>query len=182
MIKVYYAKLEELTNNCNTCKDCECFLYETTEISYRCPIEKLLNQVNSQRRKKVFRCKNKKDKMRSLLTGLLLRFALEQEQIDYEKSEFSYGKYGKPILSHCVLKDRSIDKNTENSRFVSQTVCFSLTHSANYVACAISNNNIGIDLEETERKLFIYHFYPLISSFLLPLHPIYQTLSKVLLV
>lgn len=104
-----------------------------------------LPKVNKQRREKILCCKNEQDKLRSLMAGLLLRFALEQEGIDYETAEFGYGPYGKPML----LRYKPVKRvQTTNKVF------FSLTHCEQYVGCAISDENIGMDLETSNRSLF----------------------------
>lgn len=135
MIKIYYANVADFEKKC---------IVSDNEI-FSCMVEK----VNKQRRNKILRCKNEKDKLRSLIAGLLLRFALEQEGIDYEKSEFIYGEHGKPMLLHYKYMEEAMD-----IRKSSKKVFFSLTHSQDGVACAISDENIGIDLEQTNRTLF----------------------------
>ena len=141
MVKVYYTKIGEWTGFDGQKEE------RAVSDSKNQPC--ILKKVNEQRRSKILRCKNKKDKLRSLIAGLLLRFALEQEGIDYEKSEFVYGEHGKPMLLRYeyIQEDEHMDKPYRN-------LFFSLTHSEHYVACAISDENIGIDLEETNRKLF----------------------------
>ena len=62
MITIYYATLTELEKS-NIVSDKE---------TLSCIVEK----VNKQRRNKILRCKNEKDKLRSLVAGLLLRFGL----------------------------------------------------------------------------------------------------------
>lgn len=116
-----------------------------------CPFS-FLKYVKKQRRDKILRCKNKKDKLRSLFAGLLLRFALEQEGIEYNTAEFSYGEHGKPMLSYYEYRKVANPINLYKNII---PYFFSLTHSLNYVACAISDENIGIDLEESNRKLFL---------------------------
>lgn len=98
--------------------------------------ETYLNKVNEQRRKKVDACKQKKDKMRSLMAGLLLRKALENEGIDYAKAEFSVLESGKPYLvSHPDIH-------------------FSLSHAGDYVVCVVSDVPIGVDIECKSKSLF----------------------------
>ena len=135
MIKVYYTKIKELNEFCKTKQEKNC--------EKDCVCERILsnNFVNEQRRSKILRCKNKEDKLRSLMVGLLLRYALEQEGIDYEEAEFTYETHGKPILLH--------GKNNKKELY------FSLSHCKNYVGCVISDKNIGIDLEESTRTLFL---------------------------
>ena len=135
MIKVYYTKIKELAEFCKAKQETDC--------KEDCICEKAMsdNLVNKQRRSKILRCKNKEDKLRSLMVGLLLRYALEQEGIDYEKAEFTYETHGKPILLQM--------KNAKKELF------FNLSHCKNYVGCVISDKNIGIDLEESTRTLFL---------------------------
>lgn len=135
MIKVYYTRIKELAEFCKT--------KQKTNCEKDCVCERILldNLVNEQRRSKILRCKNKEDKVRSLMVGLLLRYALEQEGIDYEKAEFIYETHGKPML----LQDKSDKKE----------LYFNLSHCKNYVGCVISDKNIGIDLEESTRTLFL---------------------------
>lgn len=94
-----------------------------------------LEKVNEQRRKKVLRCKNDKDKQCSLLAGMLLMFGLEQLGIDYEKLEFSVTAEGKPVI-----------KNRPD-------ILFSLSHSGNCAVCLISDQEIGVDMEWKGRRL-----------------------------
>ena len=61
--------------------------------------QSVLEKVNVQRREKVLRCKQKKDQIRSLLAGYLLRIALEKEGMDYEKTSISILENGKPVIS-----------------------------------------------------------------------------------
>lgn len=99
--------------------------------------EKYLYKVNEQRRAKVLRCKNKEDRLRTLLAGVLLSFGLENEGLRYDEVEFSVMPGGKPyIVSH-------------------PEVCFSLSHSGKYAVCAIADENIGVDIENKGRKLLL---------------------------
>ena len=99
--------------------------------------EKYLYKVNEQRRAKVLRCKNKADRLRTLLAGVLLSFGLENEGLCYDEVEFSVMQGGKPyIVSH-------------------PEVYFSLSHSGKYAVCAIADENIGVDIENKGRKLLL---------------------------
>ena len=94
-----------------------------------------LCKVNKQRRMKVLRCKNEDDKKRSLLVGILLRYAIEQEGYCYEDVEFATSKEGKPYVV-------SIPQ-----------MFFSLSHSGKYAVCVIAHCNIGVDVECAQRFL-----------------------------
>lgn len=94
-----------------------------------------LCKVNAQRRMKVLRCKNEDDQKRSLLAGVLLKYAIEQEGYCYEGVEFGISEEGKPYLV-------SIPR-----------LFFSLSHSGKYAICAIADCNIGVDVECAQRFL-----------------------------
>ena len=113
MIKIYCARIDEIDT---------VFLFE-----------RLLEQVNTQRREKILRCHNEKDKLRSLVAGLLLRYALEQEGFIYGETKISISEMGKPFL--CSKKP----------------VYFSISHTENIAICAIAETDLGIDVECASR-------------------------------
>lgn len=116
MVKIYYADIS---------------LVEDKQI-----FDYLFEKMNMQRRTKILRCKNKEDKMRSLLAGYLLRIALEEEGYSYENLEFSMTKEGKPILlSYPGLY-------------------FNMSHGGKFAVCALSNQMVGVDIESENRLLF----------------------------
>lgn len=98
--------------------------------------DRWLAKVNVQRREKVLRCKNKKDKQRSLLSGILLRLALEEEGFSYEEMDFSVTPEGKPVvLSHPQMH-------------------FSISHAGERICCLISDVLVGVDIESMEKSIF----------------------------
>ena len=97
--------------------------------------ESYLCKVNEQRRTKVLRCKNEEDRKLTLLAGALLSFGLEQEGLCYEDLEFATTSEGKPYLVS------------------NPDVHFSLSHSGKYAVCVIADHNIGVDVENRQRKL-----------------------------
>lgn len=90
--------------------------------------EKLL-LVNEQRREKVLCCKQTADRIRTLAAGLLIRYGLEQKGIAYEDADFALDRFGKPYLLSAPK------------------LHFNVSHSGEYAACAISHQEIGIDME-----------------------------------
>jgi 4'-phosphopantetheinyl transferase len=92
-------------------------------------MEAKLQQVNMQRRAKVLRCKQKKDRMRALAAGLLLRLGMEERGIDYERAVFAEDGAGKPLL----LSD--------------PTFCYNISHSGDYAACGVWDRELGLDIE-----------------------------------
>lgn len=116
MVKVYFADIELL-------KEPEVFAF-------------WFEKMNKIRQNKILKCKQEQDKKRSLLAGILLMFALEQEGLSYEALEFETNEHGKPIL-----------KSVEG-------IEFSLSHAGNYALCCISDEAIGADIEVLEKRIF----------------------------
>ena len=89
---------------------------------------KHLNSLPAWRREKALQYKKLDDRKRSVLAFVLLQRALREEYGINEVPEFVYNEFGKPSFSNLPIH-------------------FSLSHCKNAVACAISNHNIGIDVE-----------------------------------
>ena len=80
------------------------------------------------------------EKKKSIISEIMLKELLKEYNIEYDKCVFSISDNGKPYI-----------KNYD--------IYFSISHSKNYVAVVVSNNNIGIDIEETkeiDNKLLEY--------------------------
>lgn len=92
-----------------------------------------IEKVSEDRRKKILRLKNEKVKLRSLAAGTLLQYALcEKTGLSYEAAKpFSVGcgENGKPYLTEYP------------------EVHFNLSHSGDYVCCAVSDEPVGVDLQ-----------------------------------
>lgn len=98
-----------------------------------------LAKIPADRKEKILRMKNKEARMRSLTAGLLLQYMLcEETGLDYETAEpfqIRYGEKGKPYPAREL------------------SVHFSLSHSGDYVCCAIGDGPVGIDIQQkTEGK------------------------------
>lgn len=90
-------------------------------------LDKSYRMLPENRKRKVDRFKFLKDKKLSCGAYLLLRKLLEEENIT--KPTFKLGKYGKAYIS-----------NYDN-------IHFNLSHSGKFVACAISDMEVGVDIE-----------------------------------
>lgn len=85
------------------------------------------------RLQKVNQCKGTEDKVRSLCCGLLLQYAVWQETGKKPPIALRYGigAYGKPyLLDHPRLH-------------------FNLSHSGSYAALAVSDAEVGIDIQQS---------------------------------
>ena len=90
--------------------------------------EKHLSSLPAWRRKKALQYKKLDDRKRSVLAFVLLQHALREEYGITEIPEFVYNEFGKPSLPNLSIH-------------------FSLSHCKDAVACAVSDHNIGIDVE-----------------------------------
>ena len=91
--------------------------------------EEIYNKVSLYRKNKTDRLVFEKDKWLSLGAEYLLIQALNDLEIDYSKIDIDLAENKKPIL-----------KNIEN-------VFFNLSHSKDMAMCAISNKEIGCDIQ-----------------------------------
>lgn len=90
----------------------------------------LLNCISSGKREKILRMQNRADARRSLLGDVLARYALCKKLCVVNKQlAFGTNPYGKPILTS------------------SNKVHFNISHSGEWVVCAVDNYYVGIDVE-----------------------------------
>ena len=94
----------------------------------------MLDSVSETRRNKVMSYRFMKDRCLSLGAELLLRDALAERGIDRSGLlEFEYRKNGKPYLKNHA------------------DIFFNLSHSGDYVMCAISDSEVGCDIQKTDK-------------------------------
>lgn len=86
--------------------------------------------IDSEKKCKIEKFINKKDKIRSLIGEILIRtIIVEKFKIDNKYINFEKNQYGKPYLK-------------DHPQFN-----FNISHSEEYVVCAVNNKPIGIDVE-----------------------------------
>ncbi len=94
---------------------------------------RLVSLLDRTRREKVAALKQKHERLRSIFAGLLLRHAFlaqgYSEQL-WQCIEIAQGSHGKPYLSNCT------------------DFCYSLSHSGEWVLCAVDDREIGADIQE----------------------------------
>ncbi len=101
-------------------------LFEPTAELYN----KMLELVGENKREKLLRLKQHKKQLQSLIADVLLRVILcTRFNIDVNDMKFD-DMNGKPYL-------------------VGESICFNVSHSDNMVVVAVSDQNIGVDLEKT---------------------------------
>lgn len=111
----------------NIANDIEMILYE-----------KFLSHVDEDKARRIYRLKNRKDKIRTLIGDVLIRIAAcDQLQISNEDIQYEYNHYGKPRLK-------------EWNQFH-----FNVSHSGEWVVAAIDERPIGIDIEQVNSIEYI---------------------------
>ncbi len=87
-----------------------------------------LNNFNEARKQKISTIKTEHGKQKSYLSGLLIQ-KIMKEQFNQQAKQIKIGTFGKPYLS-------------------SSSAHFNLSHSGNMIALAISNTDIGLDIQK----------------------------------
>lgn len=97
-------------------------------------IDKLCLFIDPERKSKIKRFINKKDKIRALVAEILIKTIMaETLGIKSKKIIFNKNEFGKPYL-----------KNYEKFNF-------NISHSGEFVVCAIDDRPIGIDIEQIKQ-------------------------------
>ena len=91
-----------------------------------------IKQISSGRLERIRSFHSQDDRRRSLAASLLLRIALAQEQISCETIRITEGIHGKPLLEGCDLH-------------------FNISHAGECVLCALSDRQVGVDVESLHR-------------------------------
>lgn len=104
------------------------YIYDTIEGYSHEQYLKHLDALPIWRREKALQYKRLDDRKRSVLAYVLLQRALKEEYGITDIPEFVYNEFGKPSFSDLPIH-------------------FSLSHCKDAVVCAVSDHNIGIDVE-----------------------------------
>ncbi|MBQ0097669.1 MAG: 4'-phosphopantetheinyl transferase superfamily protein [Oscillospiraceae bacterium] len=91
----------------------------------------LLSTVSKARQEKVNKLRFQKDKSLSLGAGVLLNLALKDMGCKFSDNDIVFSQNGKPYIENCKVK-------------------FNLSHSGTKVMCAVSEDDIGCDVEKVK--------------------------------
>lgn len=114
------------------------YMADTALLSDEEAVLKNMCFLDGERKQKVWQCGNLEDKKRSLLAGYLIQIGAKEWmaqkgglQGDAKPLFLSYGysEYGKPYISR------------------KEDMHFNISHSKNYVVCAFSDKEVGIDIQ-----------------------------------
>lgn len=112
---------------------------------------RLLSEVSEQRRKKVLQYKFESGRIESLYAYLLLKEQLQKHYGIIGNPVFEEGEHGKPRIV-------AIENDKENAAAIGGNASrkdfpyFNFSHCKTGIACAVSDNPIGIDVERIGRK------------------------------
>ena len=99
-----------------------------------------LRYLPVERRQLVRRLRRDQDRARSVGAWCLLREALAREGVDIDGRTPEKGPYGKPCFEACPE--------------------FSISHAGSYAAVAVSDNPVGVDIEEARCTMrIVRHFF-----------------------
>lgn len=106
-------------------------------------LKELMNYISKERLVRVHKYYFEKDKIRCIIGEILLRFILKKHYgIENSEIKFQYSQYGKPYLE------------------LYENIYFNLSHSGDWVVCAVGNVPIGVDIEKKEENFpQIYKFF-----------------------
>lgn len=94
--------------------------------------------LTEKRREKTLRLVREEDRLLSLGTGLMLKAVLKISSDD----EIKYNEHGKPYFEHGDSELEHGGRNFEHG------LHFSISHSENIAVLAVSNDEIGVDIEK----------------------------------
>ncbi|WP_234121287.1 4'-phosphopantetheinyl transferase family protein [Clostridium hydrogenum] len=100
--------------------------------------EKFLSYISLEKKDKINRFRNEKDMLRGLISDVLIRGIIcSKLQMKNYEIIYEYNKYGKPTI-----------KNNPNFHF-------NISHSGKWVAAAIDDEIVGIDIEEIHEMEYL---------------------------
>lgn len=107
------------------------YAFNITQVEKGRIFNTLLGNISNERKTKIDRFLFYDDKLRSLFSETMLRYAIcDLYAVDLLQVKFSYGKFGKPYLVN------------------NQEIHFNISHSGEWVLCGLGEGPIGIDVEK----------------------------------
>jgi 4'-phosphopantetheinyl transferase len=117
---------------------CEVVILTASPELAQTEFDRLLLLVAPEKQKRIKRFHFYRDARNALLGDILARTeicratGLKNEQLD-----FSTNEYGKPFLNHLTPDGSAADPR----------IHFNISHTGNYIACAVADRSVGIDIE-----------------------------------
>lgn len=108
-------------------------MFSETEITEDTPIDDILSHLSEERKNYALKAKNEMARYQRIVSSFLLESMLIKYFNIDEPLHYGIEESGKPYLCDYT------------------GIYFSLSHSENFVCCAVSNTPIGIDIEDIKR-------------------------------
>lgn len=109
------------------------------------------DKIDSEHRRKAERYHNMEDTVRSIAGGLLIQYAIMQYQsgeIRYDLSRWIVLEYGNILQEILKVQELKYTYNKYGKPYLAERdIFFNISHSGDYVVCAVSNKEIGIDIQ-----------------------------------
>ena len=96
-------------------------------------IETFYDYIYETKKNRISKYKNEIVRTRSIIGEIILSELLSKEKIDYKTLKFQTNEYGKPYIE-------------------GKNIYYNISHSHDYVIVAISNKEIGIDIEKIRKN------------------------------
>ncbi|BFH20424.1 4'-phosphopantetheinyl transferase superfamily protein [Paenibacillus melissococcoides] len=130
------------------------FAMRVPDVMDQATLQHLLRLLPPDRQDKINRFHHKADAYRSLLAEVLVRKIIaERTGLANSQIRFHYNSYGKPELAS------------------EQRLCFNISHSGEWIACAVHDTEVGIDVEQIKpidlsvaRRFFSAEEYELLEN------------------
>lgn len=111
----------------------EIYAVKVLDISVKV-FDKLCLSIDEEKKERIQKFVNKQDKIRALIADILVRFVIMRKlQINNKTISFKRNDYGKPYI-----------KGYQNFNF-------NISHSEDFVVCAIDEKPVGIDIEKINK-------------------------------
>ncbi len=122
-------------------------------------LTELQQQASAERLQRAMRYRQDDDKARCLLAERLLRQAFSKQGIAKSQQQMGKNEFGKPVLlSYKKSSETYSEKGAEQCADTAQQTChfnvshFNISHSGEWVVCALDNKPIGIDVEQMSKQ------------------------------
>lgn len=105
----------------------------------------LVSEIDSTRKLSINGFKLHSDKKRALIAGLLIKAMVKRYHPNVPYKKISKNRYGKPYIQGI------------------NDFHFNISHSGSYVCCAVSDSEVGIDIEKISSSIIIDNYKPFFS-------------------
>ena len=111
----------------------EIYAYDIRNLLIKNEYEIRLANASSCRREKINKCTLPQKALENLAAAAVIDEAVKQFDLREKQINYGFGKVGKPYIKNC------------------DDIHFNISHSGDYAVCAISDCEVGIDIQKIEK-------------------------------